>query len=118
MGNANGREESSPGAEVAGGRADADGLGPVNDSSLASETSNVVSSDSMGNTPPGSPGNFRSPILFAPQVTFLFLLLLLLFPLFSLSCVYCVFQSFNDVVLKTIRFVIVGNLCVKIVVLQ
>lgn len=68
MGNANGREESSPGAEVAGGRADADGLGPVNDSSLASETSNVVSSDSMGNTPPGSPGNFRSPILFAPQV--------------------------------------------------
>lgn len=78
MGNANGREESAPGGgggPAAGGRADGDGQGPVTDSSVAGETSNVVSSDSMGNTPPGSPGNFRSPILFAPQVAISFFFL-------------------------------------------
>lgn len=67
MGNANGREQSTPGAPAAGGRADVDAQSPAI-SSVNSETSNVVSSDSMGNTPPHSPGKFRSPILFAPQV--------------------------------------------------
>ncbi|KAA0055694.1 SNF1-related protein kinase regulatory subunit beta-1 [Cucumis melo var. makuwa] len=67
MGNANGREQSTPGAPAAGGRADVDAQSPAI-SSVNSETSNVVSSDSMGNTPPHSPGKFRSPILFAPQI--------------------------------------------------
>ena len=71
MGNANGREQSTPGAPPAGGRPDVDEQSPAI-TSETSETSNVVSSDSMGNTPPQSPGKFRSPILFAPQVNISF----------------------------------------------
>ena len=91
MGNANGKEESSPGGGGggggggAGGRGDGDGQGPAIVSSVTSETSNAISSDSMGNTPPDSPGKFRSPILFAPQVTISFNL--------SPLCVLCLYLS-------------------------
>ncbi|KAK1277897.1 SNF1-related protein kinase regulatory subunit beta-1 [Acorus gramineus] len=56
MGNANGREEPESDSEDPSVRSDAGAVGRVS------------SVDSMGDTPPGSPGRSRSPLMFAPQV--------------------------------------------------
>ncbi|KAK4758182.1 hypothetical protein SAY87_019483 [Trapa incisa] len=70
MGNANGREEGADGAD--------DHYNGRSNGELASRRSyapnaeylpgRVISSDMMASTPPESPGRFRSPLLFAPQV--------------------------------------------------
>lgn len=63
MGNANGREEGDNGIEVPR-RSDVDSsfLG------ISDRRARAPSLDSMGNSPPESPGRSRSPLLFAPQV--------------------------------------------------
>ncbi|OVA13785.1 5-AMP-activated protein kinase [Macleaya cordata] len=65
MGNANGREEGENGSDDPSVRSDGgeSGFPPNPDRPVR-----VTSYDSMGNSPPESPGRSRSPLMFAPQV--------------------------------------------------
>ncbi|KAK1281414.1 SNF1-related protein kinase regulatory subunit beta-1 [Acorus gramineus] len=64
MGNANGRDAvAAAGGGGGGGGEDLNGR-----SDGVDRVARVSSVDSMGDTPPGSPGRSRSPLLFAPQV--------------------------------------------------
>lgn len=63
MGNVNGREEGENVIENPR-RSDVDSGFSEN----SDRRTRVPSLDSMGNTPPESPGRSRSPLLFAPQV--------------------------------------------------
>ncbi|XP_057953340.1 SNF1-related protein kinase regulatory subunit beta-1 [Malania oleifera] len=65
MGNANGREN---GGDDPSGRSNGDPPYPDNHAPDPNPPSRVTSSDSMGNTPPESPGHSRSPVMFAPQL--------------------------------------------------
>ncbi|KAK9279400.1 hypothetical protein L1049_013079 [Liquidambar formosana] len=68
MGNANGREEGANGRDDPSGRSNGDSGVPENYAPNSHPPGRVGSSDSMGNTPPASPGRCRSPLMFAPQV--------------------------------------------------
>ncbi|KAA8544489.1 hypothetical protein F0562_022471 [Nyssa sinensis] len=67
MGNANGREERTNGGHDPSGRSNGV-LGFRDSYAPNSHPPRVGSSDSMGNTPPESPGRSRSPVMFAPQI--------------------------------------------------
>lgn len=68
MGNANGRDEVANIRDDPTARSNGDS--GVRDIYAPNSThpARVASSDSMGNTPPQSPGRSRSPLMFAPQV--------------------------------------------------
>lgn len=68
MGNANGREEGAIGRDDPSGRSNGDIGVRDNHAPNSYPPGRVASSDSMGNTPPESPGRSRSPLMFAPQV--------------------------------------------------
>ncbi|XP_068658244.1 SNF1-related protein kinase regulatory subunit beta-1-like [Aristolochia californica] len=71
MGNVTGREDGENGVEDPSGRSDGEsgfrGDYPENTENSGCEP-RAASLESMGNTPPESPGRSRSPLLFTPQV--------------------------------------------------
>ncbi|CAK9165699.1 unnamed protein product [Ilex paraguariensis] len=70
MGNANGREDGANGVvgDDPDGRSNGESGQRDNYAPNWHAPGRVVSSDSMANTPPASPGRSRSPLLFAPQI--------------------------------------------------
>lgn len=69
MGNANGREEVANIRDDPTARSNGDSGARDIYAPNSTHPARVASSDSMGNTPPQSPGRSRSPLMFAPQVS-------------------------------------------------
>ncbi|XP_042521077.1 SNF1-related protein kinase regulatory subunit beta-1-like [Macadamia integrifolia] len=67
MGNASGKEEGENGSEDLLGRSDGKSAYHDDFSVNSYSPARANSVDSMGNSPPPSPGRFRSPLMFAPQ---------------------------------------------------
>ncbi|RVW35323.1 hypothetical protein CK203_098697 [Vitis vinifera] len=68
MGNANGREEVANIRDDPTARSNGDSGARDIYAPNSTHPARVASSDSMGNTPPQSPGRSRSPLMFAPQI--------------------------------------------------
>lgn len=93
MGNANGREGGA-------------GLGSEYPAMNLNPPSRVTSSDSMGNSPPDSPGRSRSPLMFNPQV----FLVLANFDLLNTFGILLLLRS-RIFLLLVSRFVVIAAVC-------
>ncbi|GMG98840.1 hypothetical protein Nepgr_000680 [Nepenthes gracilis] len=71
MGNASGREDGSNGVDdptASYGRSNGAVSYGVDDGPMTNTPAFVASTDSMGNSPPASPGRSQSPLMFSPQL--------------------------------------------------